>query len=219
MFLTFRRFKDPTAAKEFIHFLQHEEIQYELEDASPQFDVTFANNPRDKEVHIKLLQSDFSRVKNLLAEREKDLEISDMPADYYLLQFSDEELMEILIKPDEWNAIDYNLSQKILKNRGKEVNSDFLAALKKERNETLSLPEKSEKSWIYTGYVFALLGGLLGLFIGWHLMTFKKTLSDGTRVYGYVASDRKNGRYILIIGIVFAIINLIFWLYALEFID
>lgn len=110
------------------------------------------------------------------------------------------------MRPDEWSPIDNKLSQQILKARGKEIDAEFIIALKKRRNEELSKPEKSRKNWIYAGYIFALLGGLLGIFIGWHLMTFKKTLPNGQRAYGYVESDRKNGRTILILGIILTII-------------
>jgi hypothetical protein len=56
--------------------------------------------------------------------------------------------------------------------------------------------------WIIVGYITAFLGGVLGIFIGWHLLSFKKTLPDGQRVYEYDTNARKHGQKILIIGIV-----------------
>lgn len=211
-FITFKRFSNPGDANDLIELLKTHNIQYTLEDASTQFDVTFANNTLDKEVHIKLLPEDFERTEKLLIKKEKDLTINDIPKDYHLLEFSNEELIEVLMKPDEWSSIDYNLSQRILENRGKPVDPEFIETLRKKRNEELSKPEESQKNWIYAGYIFALLGGLLGLFIGWHLLTFKKTLPNGERIYGYVESDRRNGRNILVIGIIFSAIGILIWL-------
>lgn len=210
-FLTFRRFIDPNAANDFVAFLNEHNIPYVVEDASPTFDVTFANNTFEKEIHIKLKPGDFERTEDLLIEKN-DVATIEIPEGYYLLEFSNEELYEILMKPDEWSALDYNLSQKILLERGKQIDADFLKTLRKKRKEELSEPEKSQKNWIYVGYFFALIGGLLGIFIGWHLMTFKKTLPDGTRANGYVVSDRKNGRNILVIGLlVFTLLSWIRW--------
>lgn len=207
-YLTFRRFNNPEDANDLVTTLNTNNIPYFVEDASPSFDVTFSGNTFEKEVHIKLKQSDFESTEELLLNNTQ-VAIDQLPKDYYLLEFTNEELIEILMKPDEWSPTDYSLSQQILKERGKEVDAEFISTLKKKRNEELSKPEKSQKNWIYAGYIFALLGGLLGIFIGWHLMTFKKTLPNGQRAYGYVESDRKNGRIILILGLIFLTISLI----------
>jgi hypothetical protein len=211
-FLTFKRFSNEEDAKDLIELLKAQNISYSVEDASPQFDVTFANNNFEKEVHIKLKPEDFERTEEILRTKDSQLTTEDIPPDYYLLEFSNEELIEILMKPDEWSSIDYNLSQRILESRGKSIDQEFLDTLRKKRTEELSKPEQTQKNWIYAGYIFALLGGLLGVFIGWHLLTFKKTLPTGERAYGYVESDRRNGRNILIIGLIFVAIEIVFWL-------
>lgn len=72
----------------------------------------------------------------------------------------------------------------------------------------LAKPDQRNRGWIYAGYFFAFPGGLLGIFIGWHLSTFKKTLPNGEKVYGYNVKDRTHGNRILIIGLVM----LVFWL-------
>ena len=43
---------------------------------------------------------------------------------------------------------------------------------------------------------------------GWHLSTYKKTLPNGDRVYGYSQSDRKHGNRILIIGAICFLVGL-----------
>jgi hypothetical protein len=47
------------------------------------------------------------------------------------------------------------------------------------------------------------LGGFLGVFIGWHLLTYKKTLPNGNRIYAYSGNDRKQGNRILVLGAIF----------------
>ena len=43
------------------------------------------------------------------------------------------------------------------------------------------------------GYFFTIIGGLLGIFIGYSLFTVKKTLPNGKKVYSYSENDRKHG--------------------------
>ncbi|UZR97297.1 hypothetical protein [Chondrinema litorale] len=210
-FLTFRRFGNLEDANTLVEVLKTNNIEYEVEDASPTFDITFSNNKLLNEYYVKLKQTDFESTEKLLVDTS-DISIEDLPKDYYLFDFTDEELIEILIKPDEWNAVDYKLSQQILISRGKQIDEEFISTLKKKRNEELSKPEKSNSSWRNAGYIFAFLGGLLGVFIGWHLATFKKTLPNGERVYVYSESDRKHGKYILIMGVIFfAIYYTLYW--------
>lgn len=46
-----------------------------------------------------------------------------IPKDHYLNEFTDVELMEIVNQPEEWSAVDYDLSQKILMHRNIEFDS------------------------------------------------------------------------------------------------
>src|SRR5690606_8199742 len=124
--------------------------------------------------------------------------------------FSNEELYEILLKSDEWNAFDYTLAQKILIHRGKSIDKELLNTLKKERLKDLAKPEGNQKSWIIGGYIFSIFGGLLGLIIGYFLWTSNKTLPNGQKVFSYSENDRRHGKYIFFIGLIIAPIVLIF---------
>ncbi|MDN5202313.1 hypothetical protein QQ008_13085 [Fulvivirgaceae bacterium BMA10] len=39
-------------------------------------------------------------------------QIINVDSNHYLYEFTDDELFEILMKPDEWGSIDYELSKK-----------------------------------------------------------------------------------------------------------
>lgn len=106
----------------------------------------------------------------------KDAEnlINEIDKDYYLFEFTNEELYEILLKSDEWSAFDYTLTQKILSERGKPVDSGLLHSLKKERLKELAKPEDNQHSWIIGGYLFAILGVFLGLIIWLLSLDIKK---------------------------------------------
>lgn len=211
-FLTYQKFNDQAAASELAQFFGENGLAYELEDSSINFDVSFAYNEINKEFRVKLRGNDFKRADELLQElSKKSIELAD--ESHYLYQFSDEELIDLLQKADEWNAFDVALAKDILKQRGKELNNNTLQQFRSERLAVLSEPQKANWVWVFTGYLLAVLGGLLGFFIGWHLINHKKTLPSGESIQAYTDADRKNGYNILALGIISFIAIIAFGLF------
>ncbi len=208
-FITFQRFNDQNTASELGAFFKEKELEYQLEDNSLSFDPTFANNGFGKEFCIKLKKSDFEKGKAFLNEKAEN-EIVEIDKDYYLLSFTDKELFELIAASDEWSPFDVTLAKRLLKERGKEVTSEEIEKIKSNRIVELSRPEESQRIYIIIGYITAILGGFLGVFIGWHLLTFKKTLPNGNRIYAYSDNDRKQGNRILILGGIFLVIWLLY---------
>lgn len=205
-FVTYKKYNEQERVESLIKIFKEQGIDFEIAEDRDSLDSLYGSNHLTKYYYVKIKQNDFAKADSiLLTLSEKELETVDK--DHYLYSFTDQELFEILSKPDEWNEFDYQLSKKILKERGKEINTETIELLKKQRISDLSKPDEGHRSWMYAGYVFALLGGLLGIFIGWHLSTFKKTLPNGQRVYGYTENDRKHGNRILIIGLIMFFIS------------
>ncbi|HIC31230.1 MAG TPA: hypothetical protein EYO76_04860, partial [Flavobacteriaceae bacterium] len=203
----FRSFPSVGLAVELQNLLSKNGVDYELADNLPSVDVTFSGNTVNDKFEIRIDPKDFEKAENIL---EKDAEniINEIDPDYYLFQFTNDELYEILLKSDEWNAFDYTLAQKILTERGKSIDKDLLNSLKTQRLKELSKPEDNQKPWIVAGYIFALLGGYLGLIIGYFLWTSKKTLPNGQKIYSYSEKDRKQGKIIFTISLVIVPISL-----------
>lgn len=200
--VTYRKFSDFQQAQELTELLDKNNIEYYLEEDAQAFDPSFTVNGIKKDYLVKINQQDFVKVDLLLAEiTEKEVE--NVPPDYYLLEFTDEELMEVVLKRDEWSNFDYILARKLLKERGKEVSYEVLELINKQRINDLAKPEERQKAWIMAGYVLALLGGIISIFIGWHLLSFKKTLPNGQRIYSYASEDRNHGLIIMILGLLF----------------
>jgi len=67
--------------------------------------------------------------------------------------------------------------------------------------------DNSTRNYIYTGYLTAIFGGILGIVIGWDLMKKKRLLSSGEKVFTYSLTDRQHGARILILaGICFILL-------------
>lgn len=199
-FITYEKFATVPELKEFVELLQTHNIPYELEDDVQLFDASFANIQHHRDYRIQLLPEDFERV-NEIRNNIAISELDQVDADYYLFDFTNEELIDLISKQDEWSPFDYQLAQKILKARGQEVSTKEINKLKDQRIAELSEPEKHNPFWIVIGYIFSALGGLFGIIIGWYIVFSKKTLPNGQRIYTYNESDRKHGKIILIIGI------------------
>jgi len=205
--ITFRKFDDIALAYTLVELLKEHNIPYLLEEVPTTFDLGFRTiDPALKENLLKIRSSDFDRVNQLLKEQAA-IEINNVEADYYLFGFSDDELIEVLSKADEWGAFDILLAEKILTDRGKNFSNETIITLNKQRLEELRKPEISQILWVMIGYICAIGGGILGIFIGWHLFSQKKTLPNGEKVFEYNEDDRKHGKRIFYISVtVFALL-------------
>ena len=200
--ITFRKFDDIALAYNLVELLKKHDITNLLEEVPTTFDPAFRTiDPALKEQLLKIKSSDFIRVNQLLKE-EAINDIQNIEDDYPLFSFSDDELVDILAKADEWNAFDVSLAEKILADRGKSISGETILALNVKRIEELRKPETSQAVWIVIGYLCALCGGILGIFIGWHLSWQKKTLPNGEKVFEYNDGDRKHGKHIFYISVV-----------------
>jgi hypothetical protein len=207
-FITYQKFDDPALAEALTDLLEENVIPYQVDEQSFNFDPSFVLSNAKKEYAVKIKGEDFELVRELLENHETQ-NIEEVEVDYYLFSFTDEELMEVVTKADEWSAFDVVLAKKILADRGKAVSDETIEKIHEERIEALRKTDPPQSFWITIGYVVALLGGILGIFIGWHIYTFKKTLPDGERVYGYRAKDRKEGKTIFYLGIIVLVISII----------
>lgn len=210
-FITFEKFNHKDSANELIKLIEKKNIEYFLENNSLSFDPTFANNGFGTEYCLKIKKKDFDRVNEILFEKSEK-EINEIEKDYYLFTFSDDELIEVISKSDEWNAFDVSLAKKLLNEKGIDISSERIEKIKEQRLLELSKPEKNHVGFLIFGYISALFGGLWAFFIGWHLLTYKKTLPDGNRIYAYSKDDRKHGNRILITGIIFFVLWLLYYL-------
>lgn len=195
----YRKFIYKDDALELAKILEENYFVYELTDNSSKLDSNFGGDINTKQYELKIRKDDFIEVEKIEEALVKN-DLENVEETYHLFDYSDEELIEIVTKKDEWNKFDYLLAQKILKERGKEINPELLSVINKQRIDSLSVQEESPVWLIIIGYVSAFLGGFLGIFIGGYLMYYKKALPNGDRIYGFNRNDRSHGQNILIIS-------------------
>ncbi|WP_316789605.1 hypothetical protein [Pedobacter frigoris] len=205
---TYRTFNDPGLVRELEATLDEHQIHYITENTSLPFDPSFANNPLNQEYRVKLKSEDFERA-NATLIKEASVQLDDVDRDHYLFAFSDEELIQLISNRDEWSNYDFLLAQRILKERGRVIEAGELANFEEKRLQELSRFEQINPGWIYAGFLFALLGGIFGIMMGWFISSNTKTLPNGKTMYCYSDADRRKGRIMLIAGIVVLVVCLI----------
>jgi hypothetical protein len=212
-FVTFREFAEKDLATGLAQLLEKHNIEYRLENPQAPLGSAFGDSSFAYNYQIKLRQADFRNAEELLADEAYDA-IVEIPADYPVLSFTDEELLDIIANSDEWSDFDVMLAKKLLSERGKEISETHLLTLRDNRIQELSEPEKTSGALVAAGYLFAILGGLLALLIGWHLLG-QKTLPNGKVVNSFTENDRKHGRRILTIAFVVIGLSVVAWIAVL----
>jgi hypothetical protein len=212
-FRAFQTYASAEAAQPLLAALAGQAIEYRtsVDNGQLAFDPSFANNRLISKFIVKLRLADFERGSQVLEALNANA-LSQVDANHYLFKFSDEELFDIVVKPDEWSAFDVTLATQLLRQRGRDISPDTLRLLRQHRVAELAQPDKEHRAWVAGGYISALLGGLFGLMIGYQLYFHRKQLPDGRRVYAHSAADRVHGLRILVLSAV----SLLGWL-ALRF--
>lgn len=213
----FQVFNNIETLNTFTNLLSDNKIDFEVENNSKIFDPSFANNDFEKEYIVKIHPNDFEKVYDLEEEIIKN-EIQNTPEDYYLFDYNNSELLDIVNKRDEWNAFDYYLAKKILNDRGNLITEEKIIEIKKERIEELKKPTEIKSIWIIILYIITILGIFLPLFIGlssiiygYFIKNMKKTLPNGESVNQFSEKDRKHGTVFLFGGIFFFIFWILFF--------
>lgn len=194
----FRKYPSREEAEELINLLEEYKIPYKLEDYTQSNNV-FLGQAADLNVLVKAKIEDFPKIEELLDENTRVTK-EEIPNDHYLLDFSNEELTEIILKPNEWSNFDYKVAELLLNERGVPVSKEFIVNIKKQRYN--SPKEKNHVSgfWIFLGYFSAVLGGIIGCAIGLSLWMMTEKQPGGKKVYTFDERTRVHGKRISIIG-------------------
>ena len=146
-FLPYQSFATEVVAQPLLELLERHRVPVETGWAKPDFDVSMANNATDTRFVVRLQPADFERARELEEQGNETL-MAEAPFDHYLFDFDDDELFDILVKPDEWNSYDVSLARHILRQRGREVSPDTVRLLRRNRLAEMTKPEPSQSVWL-----------------------------------------------------------------------
>ena len=200
-FATYEKFFNPEQAEPVLAILKEHNIPFEFSSITQSVDMVITGGQPSYSHEVKIPSTQFELVNRLMRENIQ-VNLDEVDPDYYLFTFTDQELVEIIMRPDEWGRMDFLIARKILETRDIVYTAEELDASWNKRMEKLAQPEIDGGRWIFAGRFFSLFGGVIGIFIGLALSQSTKTLPNGKRYYIYDEATRKRGKNILFLSIV-----------------
>src|ERR1700752_2088713 len=155
-FVTYKSFYSEIDALELSTFLNENQIENEIERIKPFVDPLIGGDDLAKEFHVKIRPNDFRNANEVLDQLLAQ-NISTIDKDYYLFSFTNDELMEVINKADEWNNQDVLLARKLLRDRNIEISDKEFSEIKSNRYIQLAKSERASFNKIFWGYIIAIL--------------------------------------------------------------
>ncbi|TCJ18621.1 hypothetical protein EPD60_03730 [Flaviaesturariibacter flavus] len=204
---TYRSFDAPEFAEDLAEQLRRSGIEARTYRQRPVADAVIIGAGTDNLFLVQIPLADFDRANRLL-EREA-LAPASLPEDYYLYSFTNEELTEVLERPEEWNALDLRLARQLLAERGAPANEEAIESTRRQRISAMRHPESISRGWTIASWILVVFLPVVALLYGIVLATLRKTLPDGSRVPSYNAAARAHGKAIAIISAVLLIAGIV----------
>ena len=201
--------------EEIIRLLQDHDIPYEISTPEVLIDKVIVGDGNFANYTLKLLPQDFEKTNALLKEiaLQQDVNLDDYK---HLMDLKSDELLNILIHPSDWSIESVIAAEKILKTRGVPVDH---VEIEKSRNQNLArLREGKDVHYaiqgiyfvlIVLGFVTSIVFTLVSIGAGFYYTTSKSTDYTGKSFYSYDSSSRQVGQYLIYIGIVAGVIQLL----------
>lgn len=226
--LTFQRFQDPVLANELLEKLNGFGVTGTVEISKSLLDPVLAGPSGEPEYFVKIASGDFIKAHQHL-EAFYRASINELEPDYYLFDFSNEELQEIIKTPEEWGPLDFQLAIKLLKERGIAVPEANSSVLSKENLARIAKKSNGKSlktiSIVFIAYIILSLlaqsithrynfpfSTILVTLIGANLAWSRKTLPDGSQVWHFEDKDRADGKAIFYSGLFLLFIAFIYML-------
>jgi hypothetical protein len=121
----------------------------------PLLEPGFFKNTVEPNIHLKVRATDLDRAHEVLEEYYEH-RLQDVDPNYYLLSFTDIELLDIVAKPDEWGHFDYVLARQLLAERGLPIPDETIRQMKQQRHRQLAQQSRAESFREFVRRIFRL---------------------------------------------------------------
>jgi len=208
-YVLFRVFREEEDMKFFTDVLDDCNIDYKVD--NPQsisdntlataYGVQVAEDAMQYRFMLMIAEDDFERAQTEVRKHIAEwISNAGSEENSLLNEFNDEELLDVIKKPDEWTEEDIAMAQALLEKRGKHVSDEVVEAYRQKRLEEVRKPKFGGYGTIIIGYIFAFLGGIIGIFLAASLLG-KKRIFNGEKVVIYDKPTRVNAIIYLTISI------------------
>lgn len=218
-YVLFRVFRNEDDMKFFTDVFDDCGIDYTIENPradsndvlASAYGVQMAEDAMQYKFMLMIAEDDFERSQNELRSHIAEYFRNAGSEENTLLnEFNDEELLDVIKKPDEWAVEDIVMAQTLLDKRGKHVSDEVVEAYRNKRLEEVRQPKFGGYGTIIIGYIFAFLGGVIGIFLAASLLG-KKRIFNGEKVNIYDKATRTNAIIYLTISILVIIAGIVYF--------
>jgi hypothetical protein len=205
-FEVYDKFPAQEDARYLVSLLKKHNILFEVEKPKQLVDTAIGGDAPIPKVFVKIFPQDFKRVNKLIEDDTLRL-IEEGKMDikgHFLHDFTDEELLDVLRKPDEWNFDTTAIARYLLKSRGVEFSEQQMNEIKAKRIAEVRRPKPGNRIWIVALFILGLAGGfywhVLSLIIAFPMAYYYWTDTsldpNGQRFYTFDKQTRQFGKII-----------------------
>ncbi len=213
-------------ARFLISLLESNHIQHEVENPKQIMDTVLGGDGNNyiPKIFVKVPLKDFERVNRLVEEEMGRLiQVGKINLkDHFLSDYTDEELLDVVRKPDEWSYDTTVIARHLLESRGVELKQEQIKAMQEERIQTIRQPKKGSVGWISSLFALGALGpflmfltwaGYLGVIcicfgMGYYFWKDMATDPRGERYFTFDKATQRSGQQIVILT---AVVNVVLW--------
>lgn len=194
-------------AKEFTTLLEKESIGFKVEKIDQNL-IPFLTTTAQEGYGLFILDDDIEKLEAVIGQSVGEEDLSEHP----LQVLSDDELIDVLKKQDEWSIEDILITRRLLEDRKVEISDEEIQSFHKERIIELRKTRAGSKISIILSFMLPIIGilgagriGILGTIVyifsyamGINYMLDSKKLPNGERVKTYDKNTRRIGLLIIL---------------------
>ena len=201
----YKSFTSVDIAQLMLELLKDSDTAYELTDSNGPIEHIDPTQRYDK-IEVWIAKDQFQAI-DLLIEDKANSELDAIDKDYFIFEFSNDELRDVLINASEWSPLDLALANKLLKDRGDPFDKDELEKRREEKIAESASAREITQGRKTLGLIVALLFPLIGIIIALIYLLESKDDLSGKKAPKYGPTTKKHGRIVIIAALVGTVLH------------
>src|SRR4029078_2182719 len=146
-YVSFQSFPSEEEASSLAEIFAKNDIDCTIVRTKPIIDRVIIGEDAEDKIYLKIKNSDFKKANEIL-QKQIEANLDKIGDDYYLYSFSNNELLEIINKSDEWSKQDFFVAKKNLTERGLSISEKDISKIQSERIKKIGKQETGSTFWI-----------------------------------------------------------------------
>ncbi len=193
----------------YLHLFTTNGLHPFVDPPSESFNAIFGNTQVDLQYVLRLPVEEFETAVALIG---KAIEKAGLPQDYYLHDYNNEALYDILKDTKSWSRQDVAAAAIVLKQRNFPIDENKLLEQKQAIKQEQKTQNQISLPVLVLFYVVAPVGSVLAVFVGLVIYFIKDIDLDGQKDFVFTDRYRRHGLWISLIGVA----SVLAWLFKFN---